>query len=43
MFKVAMVGHSQVPRGLVVESAQVKIFCGPGDRAQFFFSRWEVI
>ena len=38
MFKVAVVGHSQVPSGLAVENTQVKIYRIPGARAQNFFS-----
>ena len=36
MFKVAIVGHSQVPRSLSVENAEVRIFRAPGGKLENF-------
>ena len=36
MWKISVVGHSQVPKKLEVEDAEIRIFRGPGDRADNF-------
>ena len=38
MLKVAIVGHSQVPRNLNVNNVDVKIFRAPGGRISSFHS-----
>lgn len=37
MLKVALVGHSQIPRNLEIPNVQIKIFRGPGAKARTFF------
>ena len=36
MFKVALVGHSQMPRSLRVDNAEVKVFRAPGGKLANF-------
>ncbi len=37
MYKVSLVGHSQIPKTLLVDLAEVRIFRVPGARAESFF------
>ncbi len=37
MLKVALVGHSQIPRHLEVTNVQIRIFRAPGAKARTFF------
>ena len=37
MWKVSLVGHSQLPEELSVANAEIRIFRGPGGRADNFF------
>ena len=37
MWKVSLVGHSQLPNNLTVNNAEIRIFRGPGGRADSFF------
>ena len=38
MFKVSLVGHSQLPTFLQVEQTEIRIFRAPGSRASTFFN-----
>ena len=38
MFKVSLVGHSQIPYSLNVHNSEIRIFRAPGGRASSFFS-----
>ena len=38
MFKVSLVGHSQLPNYLEVEGTEIRIFRAPGGHAETFFS-----
>lgn len=36
MWKISLVGHSQVPKELNFPNAEIRIFRAPGGKAQFF-------
>lgn len=36
MFKVALVGHSQIPKSLNVNGAEIRILRAPGGKTKYF-------